>query len=310
MCWFRPIRKFVAVEYDFSTAPLSRAWLDHELSRLGFHTGGDDAHAAKGSKAPDHGMIIAQRVDLPRDGMPLLVHVHMPKNGGSSVKEALINSFGPRYLSMYLGQGPGVWHDYQSITRTLHENPGAQVISSHSFREFPAMLGNRIPLYMCFLRHPVERHHSYYRYCRKDYDNLSESHRTRWLPPDFMDMSMEEFFRWMASFERKHNLTPSRQVQFLTRNANAKIAIDTLRGFFMVGITEQLERGMQLLQRKLAAYDIELALPETMRANITKEPGSTEMPEWDESLGSLAADWKLYDWGCGRFEREAEEWGV
>jgi len=301
--FFRELSPLLCLDYapKAEDGP-SRSWMDHELEQLQFHTLPKDV-ATHGTN-----MLLAHRFDLPRDDAPLLVHVHLPKNGGTSVNSTLQLSFGSSYVPLYL-EDPAQQHTAETVGRALYDRPDARVISSHSFTTWPAMLGNRMPLYMCFLRHPVERHHSYYRYCRKDYPKLSEAHRQAWLPPDFLDMDVNQFLKWHLGRNRQNGVTPNFQVQYFARMSAPRIAIRILERFFFVGLTEQLERSLALLQKKLAAYSFDLEIAKKTRHNVT-ERSDGEPPQWDPSLGSLAADEMLYEWSCERFEREAARWGV
>lgn len=300
---FRELSRLLCLDHaPTADAKPSRSWIDHELEQLQFHTLPEDLTSGGAS------MLLAHRFDLPRANAPLLVHVHLPKNGGTSVNRTLQLSFGEGYVPLYLDD-PAQQHTAETVGRALYDRPDARVISSHSFTSWPTMLGNRVPLYMCFLRHPVERHHSYYRYCRKDYATLSEAHRQAWLPPNFLDMDVNQFLEWHLGKNRQNGMTPNFQVQYFARMSAPRIAIRILEHFFFVGLTEQLERSLALLQKKLAAYSFDLKIAEETRHNVTA-PHDTELPQWDPSLGSLAADEMLYEWSCERFEREAAQWGV
>ena len=127
---------------------------------------------------------------------PLLVHVHVPKNGGMTVTGLLDRSFPGQHLHMYL-EDPRDKQDPHRVRAALHAHPGVVAVSSHSFSAFPPEIGRRAALYFALLRDPAERVLSYLRYCQKNYDTLNEQHR-RQLPAGIRDMGAVEFINWQA----------------------------------------------------------------------------------------------------------------
>lgn len=310
---------------------MSSAWIHNILSRLDFDVQmaqpdalgiTDDAYTWKENfdrgqirdDRPLRRVFFAEQMDRPCNYTPIVVHVHVPKNGGSSLRNLLDDSFGSDHLNMYT-RDPKEWHTYETILRALHQNPNAKIMSSHSFRTFPHMLGTRVPLYMCFLRNPFERHVSFYRYLKKTWDTeISEEHK-KILPNNFPDMSMVDFFEWQEAEDRRLGVTPNRQVHYFARINNLNIAKEVLDDFLFVGITEEMGRGISLLKKKLEPYGIQLKEQEIRHDNATQDLyRETEQyvddPAVKRYLDSVSSDLDLYEWARDRFEREAEAYGV
>ncbi len=242
---------------------------------------------------------------------PLLVHVHVPKNGGSSTNDVLFESFGYRYVPQY-AVNPGVQYRADFFEKKVPEIPQAQVIASHSFREFPAQVGRRPLLHVTFLRHSIARHLSYFRYAKKHYHTFTPEH-IRTLPPGFMEMTAAEYLQFEAGVARQGY--PLGQICTFDAEGNLARAQDVLEGFFMVGVVEQLDRGLALLRKKLKAVDLYLVDLSAGRANTTEDlydqtGGMLEDPATLEAASYLKDDLELYNWAKRRFERECVMYGV
>ena len=182
-----------------------------------------------------------------------------------------------------------------------------------SWRTFPETIGNRLPLYVCFIREPVSRHLSYFRYCKKEYEQLTKAHRAA-LPPGFKEMSMADYFRWQTRQDRQLAVTPNRQVYRLAGETSFDRAVEVLEGFLFVGITDQLQRGVSLLREKLKPHDLRLTEQPVARDNDTRElydrtEADAADPAVQAYLQGLDLDSKLYAWARDRFDREAAQAG-
>ncbi len=253
------------------------------------------------------------RPEQPGARRPVLVHVHLPKNGGTSLNRLLDKSFGPGHVPLYFEE-PRRWHTTDTMKEALARHPETRAISSHSFREFPEMIGGHVPLYVCFIRDPAQRHLSYFRYCRKNYATLSKGHRAV-LPRDFQSMSMAAFFRWQSERDRTAGATPNRQVRRLSWGDDLQRAIDVLSAFFLVGVTDKLDRGIQLMRRKLEPWGLRLVEGDATRENRTGELDCETREVAQDAdvqayLKNVEADSALYRWAKERFEREATEHGL
>jgi SAM-dependent methyltransferase len=290
---------------------ISLSWLFRELMRMDFdpvllHP--PELFAGNGQilQSPKRMLISAARRRRACDYPPLLVHVHLPKNAGSSFNDLLLSSFGRQFVPMYL-KDPRQRFDELSFSHALRAQPIARAVASHSFGVFPPVIAGYRPLYVAFLREPLARQYSYYRFGRTRFDELSKEH-VGVLPPDFQLMSIQEFLRFETTLAENHVLNSS-QAFFLTGGDDAQPAIDVLSQFFFVGVVEQMELSMTLLRAKLQQIGLPLDPGPLKRVNTATAPEDNvsygETPEARELLKHLEPDLQLYEWGCKHLEAEA-----
>jgi hypothetical protein len=92
-----------------------------------------------------------------------VVHYHIFKNAGTSVDHALAAAFGSRWATIE-GPTPTSRLPETALRRALEAEPGLRAISSHQAR--PPVPPGVLPI--LFLRHPVLRAHSVWRFARRD----------------------------------------------------------------------------------------------------------------------------------------------
>lgn len=98
---------------------------------------------------------------------PLLVHVHIFKNAGTSLQEALQRSFGPDYLAL---EPPGDrgFLGISQIEQAIRNRPSLTTISSHrASARFVQSPAERSVLPLVLLRDPLRRLYSIYRFYRQ-----------------------------------------------------------------------------------------------------------------------------------------------
>lgn len=260
---------------------------------------------------PDAAVQQARQIPFDQVRDPLLAHVHLPKNGGSSINDLLFESFGYRYRSLYV-HDPNIQQDEDFLNQQLPLVPQAQVISSHNFRAFPEKVGHRPMLYFTFLRHPLARHLSYYRYAKKHYHSLSPEH-LKVLPENFLEMSPQDYLRFEAELHAQGHRFG--QLHTFDPQGDLGKAHQILSDFFLVGVTEQLERSLNLLRKKLSCVGYHLVEFPVHRANTTEDlyDQTGDMmadPDVQAAAGYLEKDQQLYDWALRRFEHECLMYGV
>ena len=265
------------------------------------------------------------------DGLarPLLVHVHIPKCAGTSFNNLLELSFGAGHIDGYLpGQSPVFSND--EFAERVVATPQAQSIASHSIRRYPRLIGERVPLYVCFLRDPLEWCLSNLTYLIKNYANFSESHRGA-LPSNCPQMSVRELAQWGLDAAERGNWKATYVVDFLgsatledriiphlkvppsSHDYEAGLLTTTqhlLDSFFFVGVVEKMPEGLAILRRKLNAYGLCLAPGEMPVLNTSHERRGdlswlTEAdPLGRRILGCLERDRCLYAHARACFDRE------
>ncbi len=229
---------------------------------------------------------------------PLFLHVHIHKCAGTAFNDLIRRSFAPRHLDAYIAD-PFPSHRPEDLEAMVNRWPAVQSISSHSIRIFPKTIAGRTPLYVCFLREPVDWFVSYLTYARKHFAELSDSHRAR-LPANAPDMPLAEmaervtdeliarptvygtFVRDLAESSFRHALedlidlppfdqplTGEAETLFVERGL--EIAKRNLQRFFFVGIVEQMEQSVALLRNKLAGVGMTLADGGVGQLNVTRQ---------------------------------------
>jgi hypothetical protein len=97
---------------------------------------------------------------------PLVLHYHIFKNAGSSVDAMLRANFGVEWAWQEFPRDPDVNHN-AAIRQLILDRPGLRAISSHSLRlPVPEVTGVKV-LPVMFVRHPLDRLWSAYRYQRR-----------------------------------------------------------------------------------------------------------------------------------------------
>jgi len=115
----------------------------------------------------------------------VFVHYHILKNGGSTIESILEREFGRSFASFH-GPDRSSRLDGRDLERFLRCNSSIAAVSSHHLR-YPKPDIRRFVLFdCCFLRHPLERLDSLYRYLRNRH---SEDRYSEWAKR----MSAREF---------------------------------------------------------------------------------------------------------------------
>ena len=270
------------------------------------------------------------------DGLarPLLVHVHIPKCAGTSFNNLLRISFGAGHLDAYLPVPDAVYSNDEFAQRVAAA-PQIQSIASHSIRRFPRILGDYVPLYVCFLRDPLEWYLSNLTYVLKNCAELSADHRSI-LPPDLGSLSVRDLAQWLMDRTEQEGRVKTYYdrmtlVEYLVTSTYDDCVLSDpsappppavretslfslsqhlLNSFFFVGMVEKMPEGLAILRRKLNAYGLCLAPGELPVLNTSHERRGdlswlTEAdPLGRRILGCLERDRCLYAHARACFDRE------
>lgn len=96
----------------------------------------------------------------------LIIHYHLFKNAGTSIDVNLRRTFGERFLELELG-GPADLFTAEKLVQKLEENPRVCAVSSHTIVLPLPHRQDWSVLPIIFLRHPLDRILSMYRYERE-----------------------------------------------------------------------------------------------------------------------------------------------
>ena len=261
-----------------------------------------------------------------RAGAPLLVHVHIPKCAGSTFKRILSLTFGERHQDWY-SEDPFFFFEAEEIASRLAQHPEIASIASHSIRSFPQRMGERVPLYVTFLRNPIDQFVSYITFLKKNKPHLTETHRL-YVPPDVDLMTVRDIAHWLVGNEHEVPFKSNYTVRFLSeiefrrhtasltelldgREASAlrdlyeRVALDlavaVLERFFFVGIVEEMENSVALVGERLKQRGLELGCADFRRENVSEHfRGDLGWLDESDAVGrlvfqSLAKDVRLYE---------------
>jgi hypothetical protein len=236
-----------------------------------------------------------------------LIFIHIPKTAGQTFSSVLNRAYPGSAIYDLYGYGSAI-PDAAARLRMMDEAQKAQLQLIRGHYEFGLHMALPQPAtYITFLRDPVERVISLYYYLLRDplhplYDVL---HTQR--------ISLEAF----ASSDAMSHLT-NVQVQYLSGlkqtydpqspdPALLPLAIQNLTQFCVVGIAEQFDRSLILMQRRFGWRHVHYR-----RRNVT--PGSTRKDALPARVIEMIAernslDVALYHAGQELFEQSAREYG-
>ena len=221
----------------------------------------------------------------------VLVHFHIFKNGGTTFDHALKREF-RRAFAEFDGDRPRYVHVPEEITAYLRDHPRVRALSSHHLRYPLPQTPDMQLLPALFLRHPLDRMHSIYRYERKQKSESPGSIHAK-------KFDFPEYVRWRLD-QGPSNLLCDYHATVLTCNPRLEqsapdldLARERLREAAVCGTVDRLEDSLALAERQLSEHfpGIDLA---TTPQNVTSGRKATmaeRMEDAEEACGSeLFAD--------------------
>jgi hypothetical protein len=246
-----------------------------------------------------------------RDNLePMIVHVHIPKAAGQAFEDFLSGNF-PGRVKLYYPEEPAA-AQWDLFKREIQNESSPLVFSSQSMNMyFPALLGNRIMLYVSLFRHPFSMVFSYVKYIKKNYEKLSTAHQAI-LPENLRSMSIEESVKWHI---RNGGFFPLPVLE-LTKGLGVKRAKEIVDHFFFTGIVEEMDRSIKLLSIKLEPYGFHFENLTMPRKNTTRDVDLAGYDfhadqEFQEFAGTeLHEEVEFFEWVRERFDKEAKSYGI
>jgi Sulfotransferase family len=204
------------------------------------------------------------------DSRFVLVHYHIFKNGGTTIESILEREF-PRGFATLHGESPAALLDAGDLASFLRNHPDVAAVSSHHLRYPKPAIRNTVVFDCCFLRHPLDRLESLYRYLRKikSDDPLScRAHR----------LSVKDFLRELVN-ESPHIVSNIQVTQLacasaFTRPANGEDldqASTILREMAVPGLMDMYDESLAAAEYFLRPAFPALAL-EYIPQNISRPP--------------------------------------
>ena len=237
---------------------------------------------------------------------PVILHGHIFKNAGTTLDWSLGRVFGSCFLDHRQDRemlDEGMRH----VERLLRDNESLSALSSH---HMPVVRTNLpgvtlLPLYL--VRHPLERIVSVYEFERKQEADTPGARAAG-------SKSFQEYVRWrmdpsVAPVVRNYQTLYLAGAHSLARQREVGMtqlldAVDTLRGYALVGVVERYDESMVCFEEALREYfpGIDLAcIPQNVAAvsrgaeGATSAPGARTLRQLDDELRSTVIDHNGYD---------------
>lgn len=233
-------------------------------------------------------MRIDEKVESPSPRF-VVVHYHIFKNGGSTIDSILEREFSGAFATLH-GADVSAALDQEHLASLLRRHPGIAAVSSHHLRYPKPAIRDVIIFDCCFLRHPLERLDSLYRYLRTMALADPLCHRAR-------RMNARDFFRDLVS-ESPHLVSDVQITQMalageFTRPAHSG-DLERATGIFcdaaIPGLVEMFDESLVA-----AEYFLRPAFPhvawEYVPQNVSRGPEMTSLRRAENSADRLTRLW-------------------
>jgi len=206
-------------------------------------------------------------------------HFHLFKNAGSSVDKILRDSFPGGWAELEFRFTKKHW-PYEEIENWIKETPDIQAYSSHTAR-MPLPAVEDVELFpVIFIRHPLIRLHSGYKYEREQ--NAETPGAIKAKEVDFkgylawrLERPRDASARNFQSNRLSHMFRPERGK--LTEQIDLEgLTMKALEALPFIGFVEKFDQSMESLAKILARRNMELKLSEARENVNTALSGSTE----------------------------------
>lgn len=169
----------------------------------------------------------------------ILVHVHIPKNGGTTFNRILARQYGDGFVEAY-SQVPGHFFTDDEVRDLLVAHPQTRCLTSHSLRPPLPVLDGIVYRPITFLRHPLERLISLYFYERKITTRTGVEHCSQ-LPFD-------QYFEERITQDNALTNWQTFHIAGADDVDKARTLLDT---YLFVGITERYDQSLIILSERL-----------------------------------------------------------
>jgi hypothetical protein len=257
---------------------------------------------------------------------PVLVHIHVPKTGGTSVV-VLLQQAGKPHINLYVNDTYFMYTP-DVLAKDVLADYAIKSLSSHYVLTFPPYLGGRRMLYFTILRDPIQQFVSYLTFIKKKFKDIKDPNLLACLPGDPVALTLREFAYWLLMLDRddipfRENYTVNfltKQVYRTLQGTDAKVdqaafkavrltlAKAVLDQFVFVGLTERMSESIDELRKVLRPIGIEIPPSQIGNDNVSSEfRDDLQWTRPDDEVGALLhkaleEDMELYNWAVERFE--------
>jgi len=203
---------------------------------------------------------------------PVCLHFHIYKNAGSTIDFALKRNFSADAVIMDTGKPRGIL----SFDTVLHyckkHHPAVKSFSSHQIR-FPIPENPEIVfLPMVFIREPIDRAFSIYRFDKRR-DDIKDDKGVDMAKK----LSASEYFKWNMTQE-DHFVMKNFQVRFLATKPprvhaepkDVETVFERLKECTIVGVVDRMDESLLLAEEKLGSFFGKIDFS-YVKQNVSKE---------------------------------------
>jgi hypothetical protein len=246
----------------------------------------------------------------------VILHYHIFKNAGSTIDSILQNNF-PNQWGSVDGNVSGGTLDAAFVLQYLREHPELKALSSHQAR-FPIPVSSDILIHpVVFLRHPIDRISSVYRFERNQPLNDNRLHIKI-----ARENSISEYIKWRladnngAVIKNFHTIHLAGREKFMkTAIATAEdfeIAKSRIRSLVFFGIVElfsdSILRMRNYLSKDFGIIDINYTIQNktsdknsTLEGRLEEIRDSLEPALYNEMIEKNSFDLELYSYAYDLF---------
>ncbi len=192
----------------------------------------------------------------------VVAHYHLFKNAGTSVDEALKQVFGARWVNVEAERGHHL--PAEEFQRTIESRHEPVVFSSHTASLPVPSIAKTAVLPILFLRHPIDRVASVYKFERRQFPV-----RTRGAAMAKL-LGFRRYVKWRIDYD---STIAGFQVERLsagsTRPGTVDGALEVLEQLPFVGVVEHYDASLRALEAHLQQAFPDATL-EAVHENVTK----------------------------------------